>query len=146
MRALLGLFTSLSMYAAQSPEAADPKPLRLAIAGLEHGHVSGFLRALKNRKDVQLVGVFDADAALTRKYAQTYELDNAVLFTDLGKMLETTKPEAVATFTSTYDHPIVVEACANRKIHVMMEKPLAVSMEHAHRIEQAAKRSGIHVI
>jgi predicted dehydrogenase len=143
---LVGFLTLASLAVAQSPGASDAKPLRLAIAGLEHGHVSGFLRALKNRKDVQLVGVFDSSAELGKKYAQSNTLDDSVLFTDLGTMLDRMKPEAVATFTSTYDHPAIVEACARRKVHVMMEKPLAVSMEHARRIEEAARRGGIHVI
>ncbi len=146
MRILLGLIALVSLSLAQSPDAADTKPLRLAIAGLAHGHVSGFLRGLKNRKDVQLVGVFDADADLAHRYAQANSFDNSLVFTDLGAMLDRIKPEAVATFTNTYDHPMVVEACASRKVHVMMEKPLAVSMEHAHRIEQAARRGGIQVI
>jgi predicted dehydrogenase len=143
---LVGFLTLASLAVAQSPDATDARPLRLAIAGLEHGHVSGFLRALKNRKDVQVVGVFDSSAELGKKYAQSNNLDDSILFTDLGTMLDRTKPEAVATFTSTYDHPAIVEACARRKVHVMMEKPLAVSMEHARRIEEAARRSGIHVI
>lgn len=146
MHVLVAFFTLLSLSAAQSPAPNDAKPLRLAIAGLDHGHVSGFLRALKDRKDVQLVGVFDADPVLAHKYAQTYGLDRSNVFTGLETMLDRTKPEAVATFTSTYDHPMVVDACASRKIHVMMEKPLAVGMEHARRIEQAAQRGGIHVI
>jgi predicted dehydrogenase len=41
---------------------------------------------------------------------------------------------------------MVVEACAARKIPVMMEKPLAVSMDHARRIQKAATSSGIPVI
>ena len=68
------------------------------------------------------------------------------LFTDLGKMLDTVKPEAVATFTSTFDHAGVVEACASRHIPVMMEKPLAVDMKQARAIQQAAARGGIPVI
>ena len=46
--------------------AQEPQPLRLAIAGLVHGHVSGFLRSAMNRSDVQIVGVFDPDAALVQ--------------------------------------------------------------------------------
>jgi predicted dehydrogenase len=61
-------------------------------------------------------------------------------------MLDRTKPEAVASFTNTYDHPAVVEAAATRHIDVMMEKPLAVSMEHARRIERAAAAGGIDVL
>ncbi|HWI56801.1 MAG TPA: Gfo/Idh/MocA family oxidoreductase, partial [Bacillota bacterium] len=54
--------------------------------------------------------------------------------------------QAVAVFTSTFEHRRVVETCAARGIHVMMEKPLAVSMEHARAIEAAARKGGIQVV
>jgi predicted dehydrogenase len=38
-----------------------------------------------------------------------------------------------------------VDAAAARQVHVMMEKPLAVSNEHARRIQQAAERGSIQV-
>jgi len=140
-RSLLALFLAM-------PAWSGAQPLRLAIAGLAHGHVSGFLNNALRRKDVQLVGVFDAEAALGNKYAQRSPNGFApeLLFTDLGKMLDTVKPEAVATFTSTYDHAMVVEECAKRHIPVMMEKPLAVDMKQARAIQQAAARGGIPVI
>jgi len=138
--AIVAALTSLTH--AQQP---DP-PLRLAIAGLVHGHVSGFLRTAQARQDVQIVGVFDADAALLRKYAELYKIPEAALFSDLSSMLDRAKPEAVAAFTNTYDHPLVVEAAAARRVHVMMEKPLAVSNAHAQRIRRAADESGIQVL
>jgi len=125
--------------------AAEP-PLRLCIVGLVHGHVDGFLRAAGQRKDVEIAGIFDPDAALQRHYAQRYGLAESVFFTDLADMLDRIKPEAVASFTSTFDHAMVVEACARRHIHVMMEKPLAVNMVDARAIERAAHQGGIHVI
>lgn len=141
---LSSLFCLLGI--AQPNESTAVKPLRLAIAGLVHGHVDGFFRAAKNRTDVQIAGVFEPNPIWQRKYAQKYGLPEAVFFTDLGAMLDRVKPDAVATFTSTYDHPMVVEACAPRHIDVMMEKPLAVSMEHARAIQKAANSGGIHVI
>jgi predicted dehydrogenase len=61
-------------------------------------------------------------------------------------MLDRVKPEAVAAFTSTFDHARVVEACARRHVPVMMEKPLAVSVEHAQAIRRAAEAGGIQVV
>jgi predicted dehydrogenase len=146
IRALILCLAIPFVSTAQSSDAANAKPLRLAFVGLVHSHVSGFLNSLKNRKDVEVVGVFDPDPALHNKYGQRYGLAGSIFFTDLRIMLDSTKPEAVATFTSTFDHPMVVEACAARHIPVMMEKPLAVSMDHARAIQLAATRAGIPVI
>ena len=41
------------------------QPLRVAIVGLEHGHVSGFLKQFPKQNEVQLVGIVDADALPT---------------------------------------------------------------------------------
>jgi predicted dehydrogenase len=140
---LLAIAATLVPGHAQAP--APDAPLRLVIAGLVHGHVSGFLRTAQTRPDVQIVGVFDPDAALRRKYADQYHLPDDVLFDSLTTMLDRAKPEAVASFTNTVDHPIVVEAAAARHVAVMMEKPLAVSNAHARRIQAAAARGGIPV-
>jgi predicted dehydrogenase len=145
MRALACALAVLLMVVV-SPRAQEPRPLRLAIAGLVHGHVSGFLRAALKRGDVELVGVFEPDAALRRKYADTHELPPAALFDDLASMIDRVKPDAIAAFTSTFDHPAVVEAAAARGVHVMMEKPLAVSNAHAQRIRRAAGNGNIHVL
>ncbi len=126
--------------------AQTTPPLRLAVAGLVHGHVDGFFRAAKNRPDVQIVGIYDPDTALQRKYAAKYGFAQGVFYAHLSAMLDRARPEAVASFTSTYDHPAIVEACAPKGIHVMMEKPLAVSVEHAQAIRRAAEKNPIHVI
>src|SRR4051812_18150819 len=141
--AVLAVIAPLAVSALQS---SPPAPLKLAIAGMVHGHVDGFLRAADGRKDLQIVGIFEPDTALQQSYADKFHLDKSLFFTDLGTMLDRVKPEAVASFTSTYDHPLVVEAAAARHIDVMMEKPLAVSVEHARRIQRAAAAGGVQVL
>jgi predicted dehydrogenase len=121
-------------------------PLRLAIAGLAHGHVSGFLRNAKPRADVKIVAVFDPDPALTASYAKANGFAPDMMFNDLAAMLDRIKPEAVATFTSTFDHAAIVEACARRHIPVMMEKPLAVNLQQARAIQKAAAAGNIPVM
>ncbi len=140
----VGLFGLVVVLAV--PQAQEPPPLRLAIAGLVHGHVGSFLRAAQARKDVEIVGVFESDAALLRTYAASNKLSDGVLFVDLPTMIDRTKPEVIASFTNTYDHPTVVETAAARRVHVMMEKPLAVSNAHAQRIRRAAEKGNIQVL
>ncbi len=141
------------MLAVVSPSAAQSTgseaPLRLGIVGLVHGHVMGMQEGLPGslaRDDIEVVGIVEPDEELVRKYAARYDIDPALFFADLETMLDTAQPEAVTTFTSTFDHLRVVEAAARRGIHVMVEKPLAVSMEHAERMQRAAREGGIHVL
>ena len=146
MKKMLTMLMVVLAAALMRPAAQEARPFRLAIAGLVHGHVSGFLRAAQARQDVEIVGVYDPDPALLRRYAERNKLPDGVLFGDLASMIDRGRPEAVAAFTNTYDHPAVVEAAAARGVHVMMEKPLAVSTAHAQRIRRAAEKSNIHVL
>jgi predicted dehydrogenase len=145
-RTLVALLLIGSTVAAVGHRQDSSVPLRLAIAGLVHGHVSGFLKAAQARSDVQIVGVFDADRSLLRKYADRYKLPENVLFTDAAAMIKATRPEAVAAFTNTLEHPQIVELAAAQRVHVMMEKPLAVSNADARRIRAAATAGGIQVL
>lgn len=126
-------------------QAAD-SPVRFAIVGLVHDHARGFIPSAKSRKDVELAAIVEPNQQLARSYADRYQLDPRLFYRSLEEMLQTADVQAVATFTSTFDHLKVVEACAARGIHVMMEKPLAVNMEHARAMEAAARKGNIHLL
>jgi predicted dehydrogenase len=127
-------------------QAQSGAPLRLAIVGLVHGHVTGFLTRSAARTDIKIVGIAEPDQSISKKYAERYHLDSALFFTSVEAMLDKQKPEAVAIFTNTFDHKRIVEICAARGIHAMMEKPLAVDNEHAAAIAKAAQAGKIQVI
>jgi len=120
--------------------------LRVGIVGLVHGHVAGFLEHSLHNPEIELVGVAEPDAALASAYAQRYGLDHAILFPSLEEMLQKARPQAVLAYTNTFDHRRVVEICARHGVHVMMEKPLAVSSDDAHAMEKAAQQGKIHVL
>jgi predicted dehydrogenase len=148
---LLALLAAAAAPAsAQAPaEAAAPrsaaKRLRLGIAGLTHGHVHGILQR-PDRGDVEIVGIVEKNRDLAKRYAEHYGLAASLFHDDLAAMLEAAKPEAVAAFGPTSDHLGVVEACAPRRVHVMVEKPLALSLAEARRISDLARANGVQVI
>jgi predicted dehydrogenase len=125
--------------------ATAQKPIRLAVAGMTHGHIA-FILGRPDKGDFELVGVFETNKELIQKISDQYKLPEKLVYTDLAKMLDEVKPEAVVAFGSIYDHLAVVEACAPRGIHVMVEKPLAVNMKHARRMEELAKKYNIHLL
>jgi predicted dehydrogenase len=116
------------------------------MAGLVHGHAGGFLGRYKNRPDIDLVGIAEPDRDVAARYVRQFGLDPARVVPSLDDLLDRTRPQGVVAFTNTFDHLQVVEACARRRIPVMMEKPLAVSNEHARAMERAAAAAKIPVL
>lgn len=131
---------------AQTSGKKEEKPLRVAVVGCVHGHVSGFFQAYRKRADLDIVGLAEPDQELRTRIAKQYQLDQELLFADTEEMLKKTKPQAVLAYTSTFDHRKVVELCAKQGIHVMMEKPLAVSLEDGLAMQKAAAAGKIHVL
>ncbi len=140
------VLASLAASALSAQTAPSSSPLRVAIAGLVHGHVGGFLRANQSRTDIQIVGVAEADTKLASFYESKFSLPHNIFFTTVDEMIEKTKPQAVLVYTNTFDHRKVVEACSRHGVPVMMEKPLAVSNEDARAMQAAAQRAKIPVL
>ncbi len=70
--AVLGFLCAAVFGLSAGNAIAQEAPLRVAIVGLEHGHVGVFLKQFPNQHDVQLVGIVDADTELCHRYAQRF--------------------------------------------------------------------------
>jgi predicted dehydrogenase len=144
------VWLSTSISVTQTPPGAavnaSANSLRVVIAGLVHGHANGFLQRVKDRRDVQIVGIAEPDRKLFDRYANDFHLDPNLYHADLDEMLKATHPQAVLVYTNTYDHRHAVEICAKHGVPVVMEKPLAVSNEDARAIERAAQSAKIAVL
>src|SRR6185295_17637294 len=88
--------------------SAQP-PVRFGIVGLVHDHARGFIPVANSRRDIQLVGIAEPNQQLAERYARTYKLDTNLFYTSLEDMLDKAKVQAVAVFTSTFDHQRIVE-------------------------------------
>lgn len=128
-----------------SIDAIAQSPVRLAVAGLSHGHV-GWVFDRADKKDVEVVGIYEPNQELVTLFAERYKLDKKLFFSDLNKMLDQVKPEAVSAFGAINEHITVVRACAPRKIHVMVEKPLATTFADAKEIQKLAEQNAIQVL
>jgi len=81
--------------------AAETAALRVAIAGLVHGHADGFLANSAKRADIKIVGISEPDRKLFDQYAAKFGLDAGLYHADVEEMLVTTKPQAVLVYAST---------------------------------------------
>src|SRR2546430_15308010 len=122
---------------------AEDAPLRVALAGLVHGHAFGFFDQFQHRTDLQIVGIAESDQQLAGQFARRYGLQPGIFYSDLEEMLKKTHPQAVLAYTNTYDHRRVVEICARHGVPVMMEKPLAVSRRSEEHTSELQSQSNL---
>jgi len=122
------------------------QPLRVAIVGLVHDHVAGFLAQLPQHHDVELVGIVEPDPALQAKYQQKYNLADSLFFKDPAKMIEQRRPQALLVYTSIAEHRRMIEIGAYYGVSVMVEKPLTISLDDALAIRRIAREKHIHVL
>ncbi len=120
------------------------QPLRVVVAGLSHDHVHGILNQF-NKGQVKIVGIYESSKQLVEKYSKLYHLPDSLFFNDLKKILTDKKPDAVLAYNAVGKHLDVVEICAPLGINVMVEKPLAATLQQAQQIELLAKQYHIQV-
>jgi predicted dehydrogenase len=136
----------LLTYSATCLHAQKQEPLRVAIVGLVHDHVAGFLAQLPKHPDVELVGIAEPDPALQAKYEKKYGLAATLFFSDPATMIEQRHPEVLLAYTSIADHRRVIEIGAHYGVSVMVEKPLTLSLDDALAIRKLAREKHIHVL
>jgi len=119
--------------------------LRVGVAGLTHDHVHAVLRR-HQQGGLEIIGIAEPNRDLAEKFSKRYGYSMDLVHDTLDKMLSTVKPQVISDYGSTFGHLKTVEAAASRGIHVMVEKPLAVSVEHARKMEALAKRHSIHLL
>lgn len=139
---LIPIFASLSFV---NNAEAQSVPFKIGVVGLTHDHVHWIMRRSKD-PDIEMVGIVEENKELAKKYAQQYGFSMDIVFNSIESMIEVAKPEAVTAFGSIYSHLEVVEVCAPAGIHVMVEKPLAVSLKHAKKMEALAKKHKIQLL
>jgi predicted dehydrogenase len=127
-------------------QASAQTPIRVAIVGLVHGHVQGFLHNLPSHPEIQLVGISEPDAALRQHYIDRTHLPANLFFPTEAAMLQSTHPQAILVYTSTAGHRAAIEQAAPLHIAVMVEKPLATTVEDAVAIQALAQKYNIPVL
>jgi predicted dehydrogenase len=146
LRFLIAIFIlSNSIPVIGQNDTLKQKPLRVVVVGLVHDHV-GWILGYQKKNDIEVVGIAEPNRSLAEKYSKRYGYSMGIVYSTIEEAIERTKPVAVLAFNNIYEHLKVVEYCAPRGIHVMVEKPLAVSNEHAIKMLALAKKYNIHLL
>ena len=143
MKRLLTLLFTCLFITLQAQEKTPP--VKVAVIGLTHTHVHWIL-GRENRGDIEIVGIVEPNKDLAQRYTKQHGYSMDIVFDSVEALMKNTQPQAVTAFGTIYDHLEVVEFFAPKGIHVMVEKPLAVSLDHANKMSALAKKHNIHLL
>jgi predicted dehydrogenase len=101
-----------------------------------------WLDAIKEMPQLRVVGLVDLQEEAARSRAEQYGLADALVSADLEAVLERTQPDMVFDCTVPEAHLGVTLTALRHGCHVLGEKPIADTMEHARQMVTAARASG----
>ena len=117
---------------------------RIGVIGAGAIAQTAHLPVLSKMRGAELVAIVDNDRVKARALADRFEVPNA--FTDIEDLLESVEIDAVVVTTPNHLHePHILRALAAR-VHVLCERPLALTSRGVERILAAATRAGRHVM
>ena len=114
--------------------------LKVGIVGLGHLHPRLYMPLFEDNAQTQVVVVFEADTELRSAFARDYTVRG---YETLADMLNAEQLDIAAIFLPHVDCPDAAVACAERGIHLMVEKPMAASATQAARIVEAARKAQV---
>lgn len=114
---------------------------RIAMVGFSHMHVGDQIRAALEHPRTELVGVWDPTQDLITPVLEDFDLPRSLVFDRLDELMRTAEPEIVIVCSTTADHVALVDELAPYGVHIILEKPFALSVQDADKMI-AAVNSG----
>jgi len=116
------------------------EPVRLGVISFAHGHVSAYCRVIAAFADAEVVAAWDADAERGQKSAAEFGLEWQP---ELERLLARADIDAVFVASPTNQHAAHVIAAAEAGKHVLLQKPMALTLADCDAIIAAVERSGV---
>lgn len=118
--------------------------MRYALIGC--GRISPNHLAAARENQLKIVAICDINLENMKDKMLKFDLDDTVKqYTDYEEMLQKEKPELVAIATESGKHAEIALRCMDFGCNLIVEKPIALSIEDADRIIEKAKRLNLKV-
>jgi predicted dehydrogenase len=114
-------------------------PLRVGIIGSGAIVQVAHLPTLRKMKTVEVKAICDTDMPKARAIAERFGVKDA--FDDIEDLLGFEELDALVLCTPNHLHESHILAALSAGLHVLVEKPLALTSASAHKIARAAEKS-----
>ena len=116
--------------------------MKIAILGcgdIARAHIP-FIKAESRHR---IVGVCDADPARAGALAKTFGIDH--VYGDLAELIDRQRPDVVHVLTPPQSHAGLAALAMRRGCHVLVEKPMALSVDEADTMMATARAHGVRL-
>lgn len=100
-------------------------------------------RVYAELKDAKLVAVVDTDKTTAESVGKKYSCNH---YTDYKEMLKKESIDAVSVVVPTKFHWAIASEVLKQKKHVLVEKPIASTIEEANTLLTLAKKNSVHLM
>ena len=122
------------------------KKLKVGIVGLggicRHAHMPGYLKM----DNVEIAAVCDIMPEKIESFKKEFNMPDVPAFTDYNDLLNVDGLDYVDICTPNYLHSIIAVAAMEKGLHVFCEKPDAVSVDEAKKMQTAAEKYNRHLM
>ncbi len=120
------------------------RKLNVGVIGLGHQSLDDHIPAILASTDVVLVAVSDIDEEKLKSFSRDHKTIRA--YRHSGELFRTEKLDFVVIAVPHHMHQEMVREAIKRKIHILKEKPFAVSFSQAKKIKEEAERNGVKIM
>src|SRR5579863_7379635 len=120
------------------------RKIRYAVVGLGHLAQVAVLPAFKRAGNCELVAIVSGDARKREKLGKKYGLEQTYSYGDYEKALFSV--DAVYIVLPNHLHREYAVRAAQARVHVLCEKPLAVTEEDCQAMIEAANQNGVKLM
>jgi UDP-N-acetyl-2-amino-2-deoxyglucuronate dehydrogenase len=120
----------------------DTKTLKVAIIGLAHLHPRGYMPLFEDCPETEVVAAFDKDKILLDGFCNEFGIKG---YTNLNELLDREKIHIAAVFLPHCDCAEAAITCADRGIHLLMEKPIARTVDEVRVVAEAVKKNNVKI-
>ena len=114
--------------------------IRVATLSHAHGHINTYCQVMRDFEDVELVACWDDVSERGEKASKDFGIP---FLSDAEEILANPEVDAVTIGCETNRHADLVERAAKAGKHILLQKPMATTLEDCDRITRAVDESSV---
>lgn len=119
------------------------KKMQVAVIGLGGQALEDHIPAINNSQDVELVGVVEPNENILAEFIKENSETNG--YKSFDELLKNKKPDFIIIAVPHNFHYDITKKAIEKGIHVLKEKPFAISLKQAKELSTIAKKRNVEI-